>query len=417
MSPELLAPELLTIERLTIERLGHLGDGIAAGPVFVPMTLPGEVVEGAVEAGRMAAPRIVTPSPDRVRAPCRHYRACGGCGLMHASDPFVAGWKADVVRQALAAQGLAADIRPTITSPAHSRRRATLAGRRLKSGAMVGFHARASAVLSEITDCHLLHPALMAALPALRAIVAAGGTRKGEMALTVTRTDAGIDLAASGGKPMDPGLFTTLAGLCEDHDLARLIWDGEPVVTRRPPAQSFGAARVVPPSGGFLQATAEGEAALLAALDEATAGARRVADLFAGAGTFTLPLATRAEVHAVEGEAALSSALVAGWRQAQGLHRVTCETRDLYRRPLEPDELARFDAVIIDPPRAGCEAQAARLAASTVPVIAALSCNPVTLARDLKILTQGGYRIDWVQPIDQFRWSPHVEIAARLSRA
>ncbi len=402
--------------KLTIERLGHLGDGIASGPVFAPMALPGEVVEGDVVEGRMATPRIAEPSPHRVKPSCPHYRACGGCALMHGSDDFVAGWKADVVRNALAAQGLEAPFRPVITSVPQSRRRAALAGRRTKKGALVGFHGRASGTIIEIPGCQLLHPDLMACLPVLAEVTMAGASRKGELALTVTRTEGGVDLSVSGGKPLEQSLFSDLAQLAERAGLARLTWDGEPVANRHPAAQRFGRAMVVPPAGAFLQATADGEAALVAAVCEAVGDAGRIVDLFAGSGTFTLPLAERAEVHAVEGEASMLAALDAGWRQAQGLHKVTTETRDLFRRPLMPDELKRFDAAVIDPPRAGGEAQTRELAVSNAPVVAAVSCNPVTFARDARILTEAGYGIDWVQVVDQFRWSPHVELVARFAR-
>lgn len=402
--------------RLTIERLGHLGDGVAAGPVFAPMTLPGEVVDGAVEGGRMDAPELVTASPDRVKAPCPHYRACGGCALMHASDAFVAAWKQDVVRTALAAQGIEASFRPVVTSPVRSRRRATLAGRRTKKGAIVGFHGRASGMIVEVPGCLLLHPDLIAALPVLAEITALGASRKGELALALTCGHGGLDLAASGGKPLDQSLFSALAAIAGRADLARLTWDGETVVARRAVAQAFGTARVAPPPGAFLQATAEGEAALVAAVREAVGPARRIVDLFAGTGTFAVPLSEAADVHAVEGEAAMLAALDAGWRQAHGLHRITTEVRDLFRRPLMPDELGRRDAVVIDPPRAGAEAQMRAIAASPVRTVAAVSCNPVTFARDARILAEGGFVLDWVQVVDQFRWSPHVELAARLSR-
>lgn len=403
---------------ITIDRLGHQGDGLAErGSLRVALTLPGELVEGMVQPdGRVTEARIVTPSTDRVRAPCPHYRACGGCALQHASDGFVAGWKADVVRTALAAQGIAAPFRPVLTSPPRSRRRAVLSGRRTKTGTLVGLHARASDTIVEIPGCLLLDPALMAALPALHEAVALGGSRKGELAMTLTLTEGGVDLAVEGGKQMDAALFAALAALSERADLARLSWEGEVVVTRRPPVQRFGAARVLPPAGAFLQATREGEAALLAAVAEAVGRARRIVDLFSGSGTFSLPLAAEAEVHAVEGEAAMTAALLAAARQVPGLHRVTAETRDLFRRPLLPDELARYDAVVIDPPRAGCEAQAREISASGVAVVAAVSCNPVTFARDARILCEAGFRLDWVQVVDQFRWSPHVELAARFSR-
>ncbi|MFC2969960.1 class I SAM-dependent RNA methyltransferase [Acidimangrovimonas pyrenivorans] len=402
--------------KVEILRLGHLGDGIAEGPVYVPGALPGELVEGEVSGDVIAAPKIVTPSPERVRAPCRHYKGCGGCALQHAADPFVAAWKTDVVRTALAGQGLEAEIRPIATSPAQSRRRAVLAGRRTKKGVLLGFHGRASDTVVAVPDCLLLHPELIAAFPALEALTLAGASRKGELSLTVTRCASGPDVAVSGGKELDVALHSELAGIAERFGLSRLAWGGEVVALRHPPYQAFGAARVVPPPGAFLQATAEGEKTLLSAVSETVAGARHVADLFAGCGTFALPLAENAEVHAVEGSAEMTAALDKGWRAAPGLKRVTTEARDLFRRPLMADELRRFDAVVIDPPRAGAEAQAVELARSEVPVIAAVSCNPVTFARDARLLVQGGYRLDWVRPVDQFRWSPHVELAARFSR-
>ena len=404
---------------LAIGRLGHLGDGIAQGPegpIFVPRTLPGEVVDGAREGARLPRPRILSPSPQRVRAPCPHYSACGGCALQHASDGFVAEWKRDVVAQALAARGLAAELRPAHTSPARSRRRARFAVKRTKGGALVGFHGPASAAIVDAPECHLVHPDLAAARPALAALAEAGAARKGALAVTVTRLDNGLDVAVTGGKALSAPSRARLAGLCAPHRIVRLTWDGEPVAQVERPRLSFAGISVCPPPGAFLQATEDGEAALRAAVTEAVGPARRIADLFAGCGTFALPLAARAEVHAVEGDAALTGALEQGWRAAAGLRRLTAETRDLFRRPLEPGELSRFDAVVIDPPRAGAEAQTARLAASGVPRIAALSCNPVTFARDAAALVAAGYRLHWVQIVDQFRWSPHVELAALFAR-
>lgn len=400
--------------RLTVERLDLRGEGVA-GDVRIARALPGEVVEGEPVAARIAQPRVVTPSDQRVAAPCPHYRACGGCALMHASDGFVADWKQGVVSRALAGQGLEAPLRPILTSPPNSRRRAVLAGRRLKAGALVGFHARASDSLSAVPGCRLLDPALIAALPALQAITLAGASRKAELALTLTALAPGPDLSVTGGKPLDMALRTELARIAAGAGLARLAWDGETVFQADPPWLTMGRARVSPPPGAFLQATPQGEAALVAAVRQAVGGAARVADLFAGCGTFALPLAEGAEVHAVEGEGAMLAALDAGWRGATGLKRVTTEARDLFRRPLLPDELARFDAVVLDPPRAGAEAQVAQIAAARVPVVAMVSCNPVTFARDARALVAAGYRLDWVQVVDQFRWSAHVELAARLS--
>ncbi|MEV8467971.1 class I SAM-dependent RNA methyltransferase [Fluviibacterium sp. DFM31] len=401
---------------VTISRLGHLGDGIAEDGTLVPLSLPGEVVMGEVTGGRMEAPAIVTPSAERVAAPCRHFPACGGCGLQHGADGFVAEWKEGVVRAALAARKVAAEFRPIVTSPARSRRRAVLSGRRTKKGALVGFHARRSDTVIEVPECQLVTPAILAVSETLIEMTRAGGSRKGEIAFTVTETEGGLDVAATGGKPMDPALFADMVGLAHAGRLARLSWNGEPVVTLRTPQVDFDGIAVTLPPGAFLQATVAGEAALRAGVTQAVGAARRIADLFAGCGTFALPLARRAQVHAVEGDGAMIAALDAGWRAGQDLHAVSGEVRDLFRRPLMAADLKRFDAVAIDPPRAGAQAQVAELAASTVPVVAAVSCNPVSFARDAEVLIAAGFGLDWVQVVDQFRWSPHVELVARLSR-
>jgi 23S rRNA (uracil1939-C5)-methyltransferase len=401
-----------------IDRLGHLGDGVAQGPdgpIFATGVLPGEVVDGVLTGDRLTDIRIVTPSTDRVKPTCRHARACGGCQLQHAADPFVAHWKQEVVQTALAGQGLTAPFRPMAISPASARRRATLSARRTKGGVLLGFHAKGSDTITEIPDCKLLHPALIAAFPGLSAMVALGGSRTVELSLMVTATRGGVDVVVTGGKPLDAGFRLDLSRIVEAHGFSRLTWDGETVALRDRPAQSIGKATVVPPAGAFLQATAEGEAALLSGVQQALGPQRRVVDLFAGVGTFALPLAATTEVHAVEGDRDMIAALDLAARHTQNLHRLSSETRDLFRRPLEPDELKAFTAAVIDPPRAGAEAQTACLARSGLKVIAAVSCNPVTFARDAKVLTAAGYRLDWVQVVDQFRWSTHVELVSRFS--
>jgi 23S rRNA (uracil1939-C5)-methyltransferase len=404
--------------KVTIERLGHLGDGIAEGPVFGPRALPGETIEGALSGDFIADYRIITSSPDRVAAPCRHYKGCGGCGLQHASDAFVARWKVEVVRQALEARNLAAPIRALHTSPPRSRRRATFAGKRTKKGATVGFHAPSSDVIRDVPDCLLIRPSLAACLPVLSPIVELGGSRKGEMRLTVTETDTGLDLSITGGKPLDVSMTQEIVAIAMRGGFVRVSWDGETLVSETPPVTMFGSAPVPLPPGAFLQATAEGEAALLSSVSEALADAKGpVADLFSGVGTFALPLAAKREVHAVEGERAMLAALDQGWRHGQGLHRVTTECRDLFRRPIPSDDLRRYNAVIIDPPRAGAEAQTTELAQSGVPHVAFVSCNPVTFARDAEILTRAGYDLRWLDVVDQFRWSPHVELVAYFSLA
>lgn len=411
----------------TVERLGRKGDGVAIfgdQRALAALTLPGEVIEGEASDGRLAAPRILTPSAQRVKPACPHYRACGGCTLMHGSDEFVKAWKVGVVTEALRAQGLPAPIAGVHVSPPRSRRRAVLSGRRTKKSALVGFHARASDVIVDIADCQILRPQIQSALPLLRELTVIGASRAGELSLSVIETPAGLDVTVTGGKPMEPALFDALAGLAGRGDLARLTWagsentatDAAQSITRRPPALAMGRAQVVPPPGGFLQATAEGQAALLFAVRDITRGARRVLDLFAGCGTFSLPLAETAEVHAVEGLAAPLAALEVAARRAPGLRRITTEIRDLSRRPLLPDELSH-DAIVIDPPRAGAEAQAREIARIGQGKLAWVSCDPVTFARDARILAEGGWQITRLFVVDQFRWSPHVETVAEFRRS
>ncbi|WP_106746628.1 class I SAM-dependent RNA methyltransferase [Yoonia maritima] len=398
---------------LTIDSLTHLGMGRASdGRSLLPRVLPGEEVEVAQDG----TVRIVTPSTDRVAASCRHYKSCGGCAMQHATDEFVADWKLGIVQKAVHAHGLAPDFRAVATSPARSRRRAKLSGRRTKKGAMVGFHGRASHTLVAVPDCQLVTPALLAIQPALEALTVLACSRKGEIDLTVTDAALGPDVFVATDKELTPQLRVELAAFANQHGLSRLVWNDEPVVTINAPNQDFGGTKVTPPPGAFLQATKHGETTLLQAVEEITAKANRVVDLFAGCGTFTLPIAKRAEVHAVEGEAEMLNALDRGWREGHQLRKVTTETRDLFRRPLEPDELRHFDAAVIDPPRAGAEAQIEALARSEIKTIAMVSCNPITFARDAKMLTDVGFSMPWVQTVDQFRWSPHVEIVAPFTR-
>jgi 23S rRNA (uracil1939-C5)-methyltransferase len=403
------------MSQIEIQRLGLHGDGIADGPIYAPLTLPGEIVEGDIDGDRLTNMRVMTPSEHRVKAPCRHFKSCGGCQLQHASDAFLADWKVEVVRQALAAQGLETDLRPIATSPANSRRRAVFSARRTKKAALVGFHACASDVIVEVPGCQLLHPELLPARDVIAHLAQIGGSRKGELSATVALSDAGLDLSIVGGKELDGPLLARMAQEVERFKLARLTWDGEVIATRVAPTQAFGTAAVVPPPGAFLQATKEGESALLSAVKSAITQGEFGIDLFAGSGTFTLPLASQYRVHGVEGEKAMIQALDAGWRKSQGLKQVTSEARDLFRNPIVAEDLD-YDFAVIDPPRAGAEAQVAELAKSDIAEIAYVSCNPVTFARDAAVLIKAGYHLDWVQTVDQFRWSSHVELASRFVR-
>ncbi|MEM7488013.1 MAG: class I SAM-dependent RNA methyltransferase [Pseudomonadota bacterium] len=398
---------------MTVARLGRQGDGVAGG-VFVPRTLPGEVVTGAVEGDRMPAPKIVTPSPDRVAAPCPHYRRCGACALQHASDRFVATWKMDVVRDTLARAGLDAEIAGIETSPPGTRRRAALVGRKTKKGATVGFHLARGRDVVAVPDCRVLVPEIRAALPALEAIVRLVAARGGVVGLHVTATETGLDLAVTDAKPLDRDLLADLARASDAF--ARVTWNGELALQRVPPRLRFGMAPVIPPPGAFLQATAAGEATLVARCRTLLGGATQVVDLFAGCGTFTFPAAETAAVHAVEGDRASIAALEDGARRATGLKPVTTEKRDLFRDPLPPEDLAAYDTAIVDPPRAGAEAQTHHLARADLARIVSVSCNSSTFARDAAILSAAGWRMGPVTVVDQFRWSAHIELVTSFER-
>ncbi|HEV2677261.1 MAG TPA: class I SAM-dependent RNA methyltransferase [Aliidongia sp.] len=409
---------------LTIDKLGSEGVGVArvdGKPVLVPGALPGERIRARLAGGSAEITEVLEPSPDRVAPPCRHFGTCGGCALQHLGWRTYLDFKRDLVVEALRRQGLGeAPVAAIASSPPGTRRRAVFEAKRAGGTVVLGFHGRASHQIVDLGECPVLLPVLADLLPALRDLLkillpGAGGATV-QLAAGPGGAEVGLVLSAI----PDLGQLERLALFAEAQDLARLWWrvgDTAPVpaAQRRSLGLRFGTVPVDPPSGGFLQATAAGEAALTAAVVEAMTGAERVADLFAGCGTFGLALGARAELHAVEGDAAALGALAAAARRA-GLGFVTTERRDLESRPLLVTELKRFDAVLFDPPRAGAKAQALHLAQSTVPVVVGVSCNPATFARDARILVDGGYRLESVLPVDQFVWSPHVELVGRFAR-
>ncbi len=402
-----------------IKKLSIQGDGIADGPdgpLYIPFTLPEELVEGDIEGNRIPKPRIVEPSSDRIKAPCSHFKTCGGCSMQHASDAFLAEWKTDVVRNALAAHDLTADFRSIITSPAQSRRRATFAAQRTKKGVLIGFHGRASDTVVAIPSCKLLHPDLMATMPALEALTKIGASRKTSISISVTQSAAGADVSVQDAKEADGPMMVELGTLVEKFKLSRLSWNGEVVAMRAAPVQAFDGINVSPPVGAFLQATNAGQIALTETVLEAVGDAKHIVDLFSGCGTFSLPLARHAQVLAVEGNAPLLDALDTAWRNGDGLKTLKTHKRDLFRNPMLKEELQKVEAVVLDPPRAGAKAQCEALAETNIPRIAFVSCNPVTFARDAKILVNAGYAIEWVQVVDQFRWSAHVELVALFTK-
>ncbi len=405
--------------RFTIQRLGAQGDGIASGEgrdVFIPFTLPGETVIAAREKDRAMLLAVLEASPLRVEPACRHFTECGGCALQHMEEGAYRTWKRERVVQALKAKGIACEVGDLVPCRPQTRRRAAFTARRTEGGMLLGFNRHLSAEIIALEECPVTLPAIVESLGRLRELADLVCATRDPFHLTVTATDSGLDIAAQGSGRMGEKQRRIAADFVIREGFCRLSVDGEIVIEPKKPVVMFGNVAVAVPPGVFLQATAEAEQSMADLVGSHLVRAKRVADLFSGCGSFALRLASMAEVHAVEGDAPALAALDRGFRHAAGLKRVTAEKRDLFRRPLTFKELAAFDGVVFDPPRAGAEDQARQIARSDVPFVAAVSCNPVTLARDLAILIEGGYSLKGVTPIDQFLWSAHVEAVALLEK-
>lgn len=406
---------------ILIDRLGAQGDGVGegpAGPVYVPFTLPGERVRAEITGERGRLVEVLEPAPDRIAAVCRHFGSCGGCALQHMDGAAYRAAKVEQVRAAFRARGFEVEPRPLKSVGHGARRRAVLAARRVGGKVMLGFHEAASHTLVAIVECPVLSPRIVAALPGLAELVAPLQSRSGVSRVAVLAADNGLDVTVDDvDKALLPELRTGLAAAAAKCGLARLSINRQPVFTAGEPFVTFGRAEVVPPPGSFLQASQAAEAMLTELVVEALPKkVKRVADLFAGLGAFTFPLAERAAVLAVDSDKAGIAALAAASRKTQGLKPIETRLRDLFREPMSRKELEGFDAVVFDPPRAGAEAQAETIARSAVPVVVAVSCNPATLARDVRVLVNGGYRLGPVTPVDQFLYSPHIEAVAVLRR-
>ncbi|PDT12829.1 class I SAM-dependent RNA methyltransferase [Rhizobium sp. M1] len=416
----------MSTETVTIEKLGAQGDGIAgsaAGPVYVPFSLPGETVAIARVKSQGTIMSITTPSPDRQEPPCRHFGpdgvngTCGGCTLQHLADAPYRAFKRQLVVDALKSKGLTPDVGEIVPARPGERRRVVFAARKTEKDMLIGFNQAESHHIVAIEECPISSAGIVARLPAIKAIAAALATNAEPFRVAVLETLSGLDIAADDIKKLsDPQRRKAIETVLGLRGIARVTVNGEILVEPAKPLIDFGGVEVSPPPGGFAQATKPAEEAM-AELVLAHAGkAKRIADLFAGTGTFSLRLARIGRVHAVEAEATALAALDQAARKTQGLKPVSVEKRDLFRRPLMTQEFKPFDMVVFDPPRAGAEFQCKELARSGVKKIAAVSCNPLTLARDLQILVEGGYRITGVTPIDQFLWTSHVEVVATLEK-
>ena len=415
----------MSTETLTIQSLGAQGDGVAhgeKGPVFVPFSLPGDTVAVARVKDQGTIMSITSPSPDRVEPPCRHFGPdgvggpCGGCSLQHMAKPAYNIFKRDSVAAALASKGLKPEVCPTFEAHPGERRRLVYTVRRREGALIIGFNQAGTRHVVPIEECPIQSPGLFSKLPALKIIAKA--CNSDAFRLVVTETMTGLDVSVEGlqGGMADRekrGLTDVVMKLA---GIARVSVNGEIIIEPVKPQLDFGGARVVLPPGAFTQATVEAEEEMARLAIAHIGKAKRVADLFSGIGTFALRMARVAQVHAVESDEKAVKALDHAARNTQGIKPVSVERRDLFRRPMMASELKTMDAVVFDPPRAGAEDQCRELARSSVKKIVAISCNPLTLARDLAILTVGGYRIQQVTPIDQFLWSPHVEAVATLTK-
>jgi len=407
---------------LTIEQVGGEGDGVAKGPAFVPFTLPGERVLAPGGGPRRELLEVLSASPERVQPPCPHFGACGGCALQHwAHAPYLA-WKVARLAATLARQGVAAEILPPFAARPETRRRVALHARRgSREAARLGYKTRKSWNLAEIAVCPISEPAIQAAIPALKRLAAPLFEHpKSAPTLHVTLTDSGLDIDISGVERRSGGLSADarvqLAQRAAEAGFARVTLDGEAAYLARQPQVRLGPATVALPPGAFLQATAEAEAAMAAFVAREAAGAARIADLYCGVGTFTFRLAGIAQVYAADFASEAIAALTGALAAAPGLHGVTAEARDLVRRPMLAQELRKTDLVVFDPPRAGAAEQAGELARSAVARLIGVSCNPGTFARDARILIDAGFTLERVLPVDQFLWSPHIELVGVFSR-
>lgn len=410
-------------ETVLIDHVGQRGDGVAVASGntrYVPYTLPGEVVEAKSLPGqteRMQLLAVLKASPDRVTPFCAHFTRCGGCAIQHWQPEAYRAWKRQLVVDALARAGIDCAVGELIDAHGTGRRRVTVHARRDSSGALpVGFTTLSSHAVVPIDACPILDPALDGALAAARAIADLLEPVNKPLDIQITATNDGLDVDVRGSGPLPASAVTELSRLAEHHRLARLTRHGELVLMRTAPRIDIGAAKVTLPPGSFLQATVAGEEALAARTMELCGKAKRIVDLFCGVGPFALRLAAKARVSAFDSDPGAIEALRKAAAGGHGLKPLSAEVRDLFRRPLVPQELNEFDAAVFDPPRQGAEAQTRQLAASRLPLVVAVSCNPTTFARDARTLIDAGYNIDAVTPVDQFKHTAHVEVIARFRR-
>ena len=403
-----------------ITHLGRQGDGVATiegNEVFVPFTLPGETVQVSGAGKRLALETVAIPSPERAEPQCRHFGTCGGCQLQHLSAKAYRDWKSGLLIETLSGAGI--DFLPDemVEFPAASRRKAVFNAARVGGKLALGFAERASDRIVDLRACPVLLPALSDFLGPLREFASSLPIGRKPIRMAVLHSKAGFDVSLSGALKLAPAMRNALTHRATDLGFARLSLNGEILIEVQKPVLLMDNVTVIPPPGAFVQAVEAAEHTMAELVAQHLSSCRSVADLYCGIGTFALRLARSSTVLAVEENSDAVVALDRAWRGTGGkLKQLRTEVRNLERRPMSFQELKKTDGVVFDPPRAGAEIQARQLAKSRVSRIAAVSCNPVTLARDLDILIDGGYRLVRIIPIDQFRFTPHLEVVALLER-
>ncbi|MCC3861314.1 23S rRNA (uracil(1939)-C(5))-methyltransferase RlmD [Pseudemcibacter aquimaris] len=415
--------------KVTINEIGGRGDGLAevdGKTIYIPYTVPGDVIDAKIQGSKGKLRHIHQKSTERAEPICKHFGKCGGCLLQHINADYYKNWKEGLIRTALAHQGSKdADIAPIKVSPMGSRRRTTFQAIGRGNGNIVfGYAEKGSHNLIDVFECPILAPELVALIGPIKKLISGILDKKEKMSVSLTLAENGIDMMLKGKGDPSLNLRMDLAEFAEKHDLARISWfdtklkkgQYELLAERKKPYVTFEGNKVYFPSGSFLQATQQGQDALINAMLDGIGDASKVVDLFSGCGTFSIAAANSSNVHAVENNEEMLTALKLSANQMTGIKKVTTELRDLFKRPLLPHELNEFDAAIIDPPRAGAKHQMEEIIKSDIQKLVMISCNPITFSRDVQSLIDAGFEMGAVTPVDQFLYAPHLEIVSVFTR-
>lgn len=410
----------MTIMELQINAVGARGDGIANsdnGPIYVPFALDGEHIKVNVEKSRGEIIDIIKRNPDRIAPICQYFGVCGGCTTQHMSIHAYKTWKLGILNAALAKEGLEANVSEMTVCQPGERRRVALTAKNTPDGIVLGYHKASTNDIIDIAACPVASPDIEMHLETIRDLAKSVAQKSKPVQLSILLCDNGLDISASAEFQFNDAIRQTIIQkTVASKIIKRFSFNDDVLIETEPPKLTLGGVLITPPPGSFVQASKRAEQEMIELVTKHLKSCKKVADLFSGCGTFSFPLAKKSAVHAVEAEEEALVALDRTFRNQHGLKPIFTERRDLFRRPLMRDELKKYQGVVFDPPRAGAELQAKQIARSVVKKVAAVSCNPTTLARDLKILSVAGFRVKSITAVDQFLWSPHIEAVALLER-